>query len=725
MSDVVRWRLRPDLIAETIRMGHRLIRILKDPVSGRFFHFEPREFSILELLDGRRSPEDIFAAIRQARPDEVVSPENILRFLAQARSSGLILVHGGTAAAPAEKTPRESSLLAARIPLFNPASTLARWRPFLRVLFETPAACAWTILVVSALLLVVGRFDDFAARLPEAQAWATPSMVLTILAVIGACKVVHELAHAITADHFGVRVQECGVMLFYFLPCFYCDVSDAWLLRSPRQRIAISAAGMLAELGLAAAATWLWWFSQPGPVQSICLAVMVTCSINTLLLNGNPLMRFDGYFVFVDLLGIPNLAARAREWWVGLWEWLVFGFGRGIEIDRESALLATYGAASVAYRLLVLAAMLLGIHAAFDARGAGIVSLGLIALAIASVGKSLAQTVARPLRDPLSRRVLNRRRTGLGLGTVLILLLGALLLPLPRTVEADFVIEFESSTPVFTRTAGELLSIVEPGTQVQPGQEIARLENLDLRRRLAELESRKAQTERQLESARIQRTVDPTAGQTIPALMEAVAGLEERLSIARKEVAELIVTAPTAGSVHEPANIPPHSPQRHELPTWSGTPFDRQNLGSTLQAGTDVAIVAASDRRSAVALVSQRRIELLRPGQHVRLASAGNAMRPLPGTVVEISPAPIDAIPRELATTAASPSGPLPIPPNQSPWNRCIASASNWIRGAISPPSVRSARPASPSPGPPPPAASGTSPPNHSAGISSTRFIAL
>lgn len=98
-----------------------------------------------------------------------------------------------------------------------------------------------------------------------------------------------------------------GFMLLVFAPCLYCDVSDAWRLKSKWRRIAVSSAGVMVELVLAAAATIVWWYAQPGVVQLVALNIMVICTLNTLLVNGNPLMRYDGYYILSDLVEVPNL----------------------------------------------------------------------------------------------------------------------------------------------------------------------------------------------------------------------------------------------------------------------------------------------------------------------------------------------------------------------------------------------------------------------------------
>ena len=102
-------------------------------------------------------------------------------------------------------------------------------------------------------------------------------------------------------------------MFLVFTPCLYCNVSDSWMLPSKWKRAFIGAAGMYVELFLASVATFLWWFSQPGLLNQISLSVMFICSVSTILFNGNPLLRFDGYYILMDLLEIPNLRQKSTE----------------------------------------------------------------------------------------------------------------------------------------------------------------------------------------------------------------------------------------------------------------------------------------------------------------------------------------------------------------------------------------------------------------------------
>ena len=98
-------------------------------------------------------------------------------------------------------------------------------------------------------------------------------------------------------------------MLFLVLtPALYCDVTDSWLLPSKWKRIWISAAGIYVECFLASIATFIWWNTEEGLLNSLMLATMFICSVNTIMFNANPLLRYDGYYVMSDWLEDPQPA---------------------------------------------------------------------------------------------------------------------------------------------------------------------------------------------------------------------------------------------------------------------------------------------------------------------------------------------------------------------------------------------------------------------------------
>ncbi len=250
--------------------------------------------------------------------------------------------------------------LAIRFRGFDPDALLTAVHERCRWLFSPLVFLFALAIAVFAGSLVIGHYAEFRSRLPELSALTDARNLVWLVLTISCVKVLHELGHALACKHFGGEVRELGFMLLAFSPCLYCDVSDSWRLSSKRRRIAISAAGMAVELVLASLATIVWWYAEPGVVQLIALNVMVVASVGTLLVNGNPLMRYDGYYILSDLVGTPNLWQRSRDVLHKLAaRWIM---GEAADDDplvpaRHRAWLAAYAVASKVYITFVCVAI--------------------------------------------------------------------------------------------------------------------------------------------------------------------------------------------------------------------------------------------------------------------------------------------------------------------------------------------------------------------------------
>src|SRR5262249_35336768 len=161
------------------------------------------------------------------------------------------------------------------------------------------------------------------------------------------------VGHGVACKAFGGTVHEAGLLLLTFFPTLYCNVSDSWSIPQRRRRLAVRAAGIYVELLVAALATFVWWGTDPAsPAHQLSLALMVVCSVNSVLFNANPLMRFDGYHALSDWVEVPNLGETAnRQLRAGVLRWL------GVEVREPAAprrkFLIAYAIASYVYRCLV------------------------------------------------------------------------------------------------------------------------------------------------------------------------------------------------------------------------------------------------------------------------------------------------------------------------------------------------------------------------------------
>lgn len=130
-----------------------------------------------------------------------------------------------------------------------------------------------------------------------------------------AMKTVHELAHRLAVKRWGGEVHEMGIVFLLLMPIPYVDASSAWAFANKYQRILVGAADILAELVIAAFAMLIFFFVEPGVVTDFAYTAILLGTVSTVLFNGNPLLRFDAYYVLADAIEIPNLAPRASRYW--------------------------------------------------------------------------------------------------------------------------------------------------------------------------------------------------------------------------------------------------------------------------------------------------------------------------------------------------------------------------------------------------------------------------
>ncbi len=207
----------------------------------------------------------------------------------------------------------------------NPQRFLQWLAPHTAVFFSLKAVRAWGGLMLVVLLCVLA---DFERLIDQAHLWqwmikpASGSMLFVIFIVTRA---IHELGHALVLTRFGGRSPDIGVIFMLGAPCVYCDVTESWRLPFAWQRAAVAAGGMLAESIVATLAAIVWLITIDGPINTLALQTMIVCSISTWLVNANPLMRFDGYYILSDWCDEPNLRLRADECATRLLKRLVLG----------------------------------------------------------------------------------------------------------------------------------------------------------------------------------------------------------------------------------------------------------------------------------------------------------------------------------------------------------------------------------------------------------------
>lgn len=626
-------RRRPDLSARRHRYQGKSHWVVKEPVGLNYFRFQEQEYAILQMLDGTLSLDQIKAEFEREFPPEKITVEELQHFIGTLHRSGLLVTDSPGQGMELKKRRDErkrkerfaalTNILAIRFKGIDPDRFLEATLPYVRWMFSPVMFALAALLGLSALTLVAVEFDEFRAKLPTFHDFFTPANAFWLAIAMGVTKILHEFGHGYSCKHFGGECHEMGVMVLVLTPCLYCNVTDSWMLPNKWQRAFIGAAGIYVEIIIASICTFVWWFSEPGLLHNLALSTMFVCSVSTIVFNGNPLLRYDGYYILSDVLEIPNLRQKATDILNRkLGEWCL-----GLEPpydpflpQRNQWLFALYSVAAAIYRWVVVFSILWFLYKMWEPYRLEVIGQ-IIAIA------SIWSLVAMPLYKlgkffwvPGRLDKVKKARFYGSLGGVALALAAIAFIPLPYRVFAPLEVQPLDATPVYVDVPGQLEEMsVKRGDQVTKDTPLAKLKNLDAQLLVAELEGQEKQYEAEAVALRNLAISDPRALLRRQEVMETLKGVQEQLAKQREELARLQLTARTAGTILPPPEVPEPPQDSDELPMWRGTPLDARNLGCTLKEGDMLCQIGDPNKMQAVLVVDQSEIEFVREGQSVEV----------------------------------------------------------------------------------------------------------
>lgn len=495
--------------------------VLSPPSGGSACRLDPSAYAVAGHLDGRRSLHDVWALLDGASASmapEPPSQDDIVGVVTALQQHGLLAFERSQAPqsqrapspqpgaallaadeAPAPGQPR-NSLLAWRLPLLDPSRLLDALAPVGRWAFSPVGALIWALLFTAMLAALVLHGP---ALLAHAQTWlSTPRYLLLATLVYPLVKALHELAHGLAVRRWGGRVQEAGITLMMLMPIPYVDASAAHAFSRAWQRAMVSAAGIMAELAMAAIGLSVWAASEPGLARDLGFIVWFIAGVSTLLFNANPLQRLDGYHLLTDALALPNLAPRSQQWWSQhMQAWLSARQGAPstladaiVPAAGERAWLLAYAPLAWAYQVALWSGLtwwLGGISAPLGAAIGLIAAWRLLAMPAARWLRMAWQAVLWSSPGGKQHGAAIRRASGL-VGLPLL----ALLLPWPDARVAQGLVWAPDQALVRPEVDGFVLQLHrEPGSHVAQGELLIALDNPRLRAERSQAQARLAQAE--------------------------------------------------------------------------------------------------------------------------------------------------------------------------------------------------------------------------------------
>lgn len=480
--------LRPRLVPQA-RIYRHLYRgqvwyVVQDQTGGRYHRLSPAAHALVLEMDGTRTVQSLWESANTSGSGDACTQSEMVDLLVQLHAADLLQADTSPDSVvlfERYKKKRRATLMqwlmnpmSVKLPLVDPDAFLARWAPHVAWCFSRTGAAIWLAVALPAMVLAAQHWQELTNNLSD-QVLSSGNLVVMLL-VFPVIKLLHELGHGFATRVWGGAVHEMGVMFLVFAPVPYVNASSSAAFPSKLQRAIVAAAGMLVELFVASLAMYVWVLAEPGVARAIAFNVMVVAGVSTLVVNGNPLLRYDGYYILSDLIEMPNLAQRGQKFLAYLWDRHVFGvldMELSHETSAEKRWLIFYTPLAWCYRVFVTVSIILFVAGEFFIFGVLIASWGVVTL----LGMPLWKAYRHVTRSPvLQRRRAQAIRISLGIFAGVMFL--AFVVPAPLHTSAQGVVWLPDESMLRAREGGFFVRwLVQPGERIRKGTSLFLLED--------------------------------------------------------------------------------------------------------------------------------------------------------------------------------------------------------------------------------------------------------
>jgi putative peptide zinc metalloprotease protein len=617
--------------------------VLQDFAAERSHRFSPAAHHFIGLMDGQRTVQEIWEAASAQLGDGAPTKEEAIRLLGQLHAADALLcdVPPDSMEVFRRHQQHERMLwkrrlwtpLALRFPLLDPDRFLERTLPWVRPLLGWFGLCLWLAVVGTGAVLAASHWTDLTENITDRV--LDPKNLVLLWFVYPVVKALHELGHAYAIRKWGGEVHEIGIMLLVLSPVPYVDASAAWGFRDKHKRMVVGAAGIAVELFLGALALFTWLTVEPGAVRAIAYNVMLISGVSTLLFNGNPLLRFDGYYVLADAIEIPNLGSRSNQYLGYLFQRYVFRTNDA-ESPAHSAgerfWLSVYGIASFVYRIFISFIIIMFIAGKFFVIGILLAIWAIATQVVMPVGKTIAFVVSSPNLRRQRGRALS---TSVALAALVAVLL--FLVPFPSWTRTEGAIWVPEEAQLRAGAAGFIVGLLTPvDGEVSRGQPLIQAEEPFLATRVAVLN---AQWEELVAKYDALMTVDRVQAAMV---REQMIAAEANLRRARERESELVFRSTANG--------------RFVVPNAADLPGRFVNKGQLVGY-----VVQPSDLIVRVVLMQDDIAKMRQNTRSVEVMLAGWGARPVPARIRREVPGASHQLPT--AALGSAGGGPITVDP--------------------------------------------------------------
>ena len=488
----LRPRLMPYATVQRVVFRGKPWYVVQDQTGGRVYRLSTAAYAFIAGMDGRQTVQALWERANTSESRDACTQPEVVDLLVQLHGADLLQTDVAPDSAEAldrhrrkrTETIRQWLLnpMSVKLPLLNPDRFLTRLSPCLSWCFGPIGALLWLAVMLPAMVLATQHWGELTHNLSDRV--LSSSNLLVMLAVYPVVKLLHELGHGFAVKRWGGAVRELGVMFLIFAPVPYVVASSSAAFPSKYRRALVAAAGMLVELFLAALALYVWLAAEPGVLRAVAFNVMVIGGVSTLLVNGNPLLRYDGYYILADLIEMPNLAQRGSAWWTWLLVRHAFGSTDAVKPDEtpaEQRWLFFYAPLAWFYRTTVTLSVIFLVAGKYFIVGALMACWSAYGLLVGPIRKGLKHLRTAGALHRVRARAY--RRTAVAVG---VLLAALLFVPVPLHTRAEGVVWLPDRSMLHAQENGFFHAwMAAPDQTVRRDQSVYLMDNPQLQAELA------------------------------------------------------------------------------------------------------------------------------------------------------------------------------------------------------------------------------------------------
>lgn len=475
-------QLKKNIEIHSQAYGFNHIYILQDHSKGKFYRFNQMAYDFIGRLNGEKTINEVWEAIISSNGDDAPTQDEVIGIINRLHNADALLgnvspdclelFRRGEEIKKQQWLQKLRSPMSLKIPLFDPDKFLNKITPIFGHVFSRLGFLVWFLILITAVFLASPEFSslfDYASI----HTLEVNNLILLVF-VFPIVKLLHEFGHAITTKKWGGEVHEMGISFLVFIPVPYVDASASTVCHYKHQRMIVSAAGMMVELCLASIALILWLYVEDGIVKAIAYNIMLIAGVSTLVFNGNPLLRFDAYYILEDYLEIPSLASRSTRYLAYLIQRYLFfvkAIASPVGREGEEFWLFSYGIASTLYKWFITVTIVWYVAGQFFILGIFLAIWAIIGQIILPISKVVSFLLFDPKLN--SRRILSLVVSGAFFSSILYLVC---VVPVPSVSRFEAVLTPSENSKIISSAEGFVSkTFIHPFEKIQKKQQIYEL----------------------------------------------------------------------------------------------------------------------------------------------------------------------------------------------------------------------------------------------------------